>query len=172
MRYAVVYRSLTGNTKQIAQAIEQQLPAQDVIYLGEPDDKALEADVLFVGSWTDKGTCDKAIAEFLKKTSGKTVFLFGTAGFGKSEEYFEEILQRFRELLPPDVQTGKGFMCAGKMPVGLRNRYQTMLEKEPENLHYKMMIENFDAVLEHPTKQDLEHAAQWTNSCLQQVKNG
>lgn len=170
MRYAVVYRSLTGNTKQVAEEICKQLPQQDVIYMGVPDDRALQADVLFVGSWTDKGSCDAATAEFLKKTSGKTVFLFGTAGFGESQEYFDEILQRVKELLPKDTKTGSGFMCAGKMPVGLRNRYQTMLQKEPENKHYKLMLENFDLVLEHPTQEDLQNAAAWTHSCLSELQ--
>lgn len=170
MRYAVVYRSLTGNTKQVAEEIYKQLPQQDVVYMGEPDDKALQADVLFVGSWTDKGSCDAATTEFLKKTSDKTVFLFGTSGFGKSQEYFDEILQRIKALLPQDAKTGKGFMCAGKMPVGLRNRYQAMLEKEPENKHYKMMLENFDLVLAHPTQEDLQNAAAWTRSCLAELQ--
>lgn len=43
-----------------------------------PDD----AECIFVGFWTDKGTCDDNITAFLNKLENKKVFLFGTAGFG------------------------------------------------------------------------------------------
>ena len=84
MRYSIVYSSNTGNTRQLAEAIEQQLPTGDLLYCGAPDTAALQADVLFVGFWTDKGSCDAKVAELLKQTGGKTVYLFGTAGFGQS----------------------------------------------------------------------------------------
>ena len=84
MRYSIVYSSNTGNTRQLAEAIEQQLPTGELLYCGAPDAAALQADVLFVGFWTDKGSCDAKVAELLKQTGGKTVYLFGTAGFGQS----------------------------------------------------------------------------------------
>ena len=37
MRYSIVYSSNTGNTRQLAEAIEQQLPAGDLLYCGAPD---------------------------------------------------------------------------------------------------------------------------------------
>ena len=169
MRYSIVYCSRTGNTKQIAEAIYAQLPAGDVVYMGVPCEEALNADVLFVGSWTDKGTCDPSVADFLSKTEHKTVFLFGTSGFGQSKQYFKQILQRVKELLPQTTTTGQGFMCQGKMPMAVRQRYQAMLEQEPENARFKMMIENFDAALEHPNAKDLEEAAAWARSCVEQL---
>lgn len=169
MRYSIVYCSRTGNTKQIAEVIYAQLPAEEVVYMGAPSDEALNADVLFVGSWTDKGTCDPSVAELLSKTAGKTVFLFGTSGFGQSKQYFNQILQRVKDLLPETTKTGEGFMCQGKMPMAVRDRYRSMLEKEPENARYKMMLENFDVALEHPNTKDLEEAAEWTRSCLAQL---
>ena len=96
MRYSIVYSSNTGNTRQLAEAIEQQLPAGDLLYCGAPDAAALQADVLFVGFWTDKGSCDAKVAELLKQTEGKTIYLFGTAGFGQSQQYFDQILARVR----------------------------------------------------------------------------
>ena len=51
----------------------------------------MEADTLYVGFWTDKGKADESSSDFLKQLRGKQVFLFGTAGFGGSEEYFNKI---------------------------------------------------------------------------------
>lgn len=166
MRYSIVYSSNTGNTRQLAEAIEQQLPAGDLLYCGKPDAAALQAEVLFVGFWTDKGTCDETVAALLKQAEGKTVYLFGTAGFGQSRQYFDQILARVRESLPAGAVYGGGFMCQGRMPQAVRGRYEAMQEKEPENARYQMLLENFDAALVHPDANDLEAAAAWAKECL------
>ena len=166
MRYSIVYSSNTGNTRQLAEEIEKQLPAGELVYCGAPDAAALQAEVLFVGFWTDKGSCDEKVAELLKQADGKTVYLFGTAGFGQSQQYFDQILARVRENLPAGAVYGGGFMCQGRMPQAVRSRYEAMQAKEPENARYKMLIENFDAALAHPNTDDLEAAAAWAKSCL------
>lgn len=166
MRYSIVYSSKTGNTRRLAEAIERQLPAGDLLYCGAPDAAALQADVLFVGFWTDKGTCDETVVQLLKQAEGKTVYLFGTAGFGQSQQYFDQILARVRENLPAGAVYGGGYMCQGRMPQAVRSRYEAMQVKEPENARYKMLIENFDAALAHPDTNDLEAAAAWTKGCL------
>lgn len=166
MRYSIVYSSNTGNTRQLAEEIEKALPAGELVYCGAPDAAALQADVLFVGFWTDKGSCDEKVAELLKQADGKTVYLFGTAGFGQSRQYFDQILARVRENLPAGAVYGGGFMCQGRMPQAVRSRYEAMQAKEPENARYKMLIENFDAALAHPNTDDLEAAAAWAKGCL------
>ena len=50
--------------------------------LGAPDPQALSAERIYVGFWTDRGTCDAATAQFLRQLTRQEVFLFGTAGLG------------------------------------------------------------------------------------------
>ena len=106
------------------------------------------------------------MAQLLKQAEGKTVYLFGTAGFGQSQQYFDQILTRVRENLPAGAVYGGGYRCQGRMPQAVRSRYEAMQAKEPENARYKMLIENFDAALAHPDANDLEAAAAWAKSCL------
>lgn len=73
MSYAIVYSSKTGNTRLLADAI-REVAGDDCIYFGEPSDAALSADILYVGFWTDKGTCDSTVADFLKKWMRKRYF--------------------------------------------------------------------------------------------------
>ena len=42
------------------------LPAEDSVYFGAPDAAALAADTIYAGFWTDKGTCDKLMEDFLR----------------------------------------------------------------------------------------------------------
>ena len=89
MKYAIVFSSQTGNTKQLAEAVSSVLPQADLCFFGSPSQEALQAERLFIGFWTDKGRCNQEITDFLKTLKGKEVFLFGTAGFGGSQEYFD-----------------------------------------------------------------------------------
>ena len=84
------------------------------------------------------------------------VFLFGTAGFGGSEEYFSRILERVVSHLPSDNTVAGSYMCQGKMPMTVRKRYEAMLEQSPEDEKMKAMIDNFDRALSHPDSADLE----------------
>lgn len=157
MTCAIVYSSRTGNTKQLAEAVQAALPA--CLYMGPPDDAALAADRLYIGFWTDKGTCDAATADFLSKVSGKEVFLFGTAGFGGEAAYFESILSRVAQCLGPDNTVIGSFMCQGRMPMAVRERYEKMLSAPPSPRmpDPRKMLENFHRALTHPDEEDLAH---------------
>ena len=52
-----------------------------------------------MGFWTDKGNADESTLDFLKQLHGKNIFLFGTAGFGGSEEYVNKILKKVERSL-------------------------------------------------------------------------
>ena len=151
MSYSIVYSSRTGNTAKLAQTIREALPSEDCVYFGEPDSKALEAETIYLGFWTDKGSCDEAIAEFLKSLTGQRLFLFGTAGFGGAPAYFEQILDRVKSKLGSGVTVVGSYMCQGKMPMSVRERYMQM-EESPRRT---AMLKNFDAALNHPDAEDL-----------------
>ena len=156
MSYAIVFSSKTGNTALLAQTLREQLPQADCCYFGAPDAAALAADTLYVGFWTDKGKADADTLDFLQQLHGKRVFLFGTAGFGGSAEYFEQILAAVQKSLDESNTVIGTYMCQGKMPMAMRERYVKMKEAPNHKPNLDMMIENFDRALSHPDKADLE----------------
>ena len=121
--------------------------------------QAGEADVVFVGFWCDKGSCSPAVQHFLQGLVGKRVFLFGTCGFGESDEYFAQILERVRAYLPAEAQCVGGAMCQGKMGVGVKRRYEGMLEKDPESAQARMLIDNWNKAQSHPNEGDFSRIA-------------
>ena len=155
MTYAIVYSSRTGNTELLARTIQKALPAEDCVYFGGPDAAALAADRLYVGFWTDKGSCDEALAAFLSGVEGKELFLFGTAGFGSQPAYFQAVLKRVQANLGPDCTLAGSYMCQGKMPQAVRQRYEAMLAAPGHAPNLEAMIENFDRALSHPDAEDL-----------------
>jgi len=115
------------------------LPKGGCIYFGSPDDEALLAERLYIGFWTDKGACDVVTKDFLAKVQGK----------------FEKILQKTsREMGKSNTLVGT-YMCQGKMPMSVRERYEKMLAAPVHAPNLKGMIENYDRALSHPDKNDL-----------------
>ena len=91
----IVYSSKTGNTQSLANSLNFMeskycVPVENAKNL-EP------VDLLCIGFWCDKGDCDDQMKQYLSTLRNQNVFLFGTAGFGKSKEYFEMILKNPKE---------------------------------------------------------------------------
>ena len=146
--YSIVYNSLTGNTKMLADTIKSVLPDND------------NDDVVFVGFWTDKGNADSKTIEYLKLLRDKKIFLFGTCGFGGSEAYFERILTNVKNNIDSSNEIIGEYMCQGKMPESVRNRYLKMKESDNCPPNIDVLIDNFDMALSHPDEKDLEKLSQ------------
>lgn len=75
MKIAIVFDSHTGNTKKVANVIKEACINEEVVYFGEPQTFS-DADLIFIGSWTDKGNCSQKIQNFITTLSNeKSLFL-------------------------------------------------------------------------------------------------
>lgn len=159
MKYAVVYESATGNTQMLAEKIRRTLGEEKCVFFGTPEEAGAseteDAEMFFIGFWTDKGECSEKIGKYMETLQSKKVFLFGTAGFGGSEQYFSQILSRVAVHLPEGNALEGTYMCQGKMPASVRKRYEAMQEKSPQDDKIKNMIDNFDRAASHPDEADL-----------------
>ena len=155
-KYSIIFSSLTGNTKKLADTIRAVLPAEDCDYFGAPKAEELHSEILYIGFWTDKGNADSATLELLSKLRDKKVFLFGTAGFGGSEAYFQKILEHVKQSVGPSNSVFGEYMCQGKMPQSVRDRYMKMKTQPEHPANIDALIENFDRALSHPDEDDLE----------------
>ena len=159
-RYSILYSSKTGNTKKLAEKIREVLPEENCDYFGTEGAKALTSDILYIGFWTDIGNADPATLELLKSLKNKKIFLFGTAGFGGSEAYFQQVLGKVKESVDESNTVMGEFMCQGKMPNSVRERYMKMKNSPLPVPNIDAMIENFDRAVSHPDEQDLEQLRQ------------
>ena len=114
MKYAVVFESRTGNTAKLAEHIKSLISPENLVFFGKSSPDAAQADLIFVGTWTDKGTCCDEIAGFLKGLSGKQIFIFGTAGFGGLPEYFNVITSRIVKNIPSGEYYKRQLFLSGK----------------------------------------------------------
>ena len=156
-RYSIIFSSVTGNTKLLANAIREALPQENCDYFGTSSNRENPtSELLFIGFWTDKGTADENTLNLLKTLRDKQIFLFGTAGFGGSEEYYQKILTSTKESIDPSNTIVGVYMCQGKMPLSVKERYVKMIEEHGHKPNLDALLENFDSALSHPDANDLE----------------
>ena len=166
MKVAIIYKSLSGNTKMIAEAIASLMEENQLVYIGEPAE-GIDADIYFVGSWIDKGNCTKEVAEYLSALEAKKIALFATAGFGGSMEYYDTLAGRIKSQIPSSNQIVGQFFCQGKMPMSVRERYVAMMQANPEDKNMEVNIRNFDEALSHPDTADIEAVKNWASEMMQ-----
>ena len=154
--YSIVFSSLTGNTKKLADVIHETLPKNECDYFVTIEAQVPQSKLLYVGFWTDKGNADHKTLELLSKLKNKKIFLFGTAGFGGSDVYFEKILGQVKQSIDSSNAVIGEYMCQGKMPQSVRERYVKMKENPEHPANLDMLIANFDCALSHPDMDDLE----------------
>ena len=154
--YSIIFSSMTGNTRKLADKIHEILPKESCDYFGTADAQGIESELLYIGFWTDKGNADSDTLDFLSKLKNKKIFLFGTAGFGGSDAYFQRILGNVKSAIDLSNTIVGEYMCQGKMPQSVRERYVKMKEnpEHPDNID--ALIENFDKALSHPDADDME----------------
>ncbi len=97
MKYAIVFSSQTGNTKQLAEAVSSVLPQADLCFFGSPH-RRLYRQSVFSSAFGRTGALQSGNHRFPENAQGKEVFLFGTAGFGGSQEYFDKILSSVQNI--------------------------------------------------------------------------
>ena len=57
------------------------------------------------------------------------------------------------------------YLCQGKMPQSVREKYETMAQSDPQK--FAPMLKNFDLALSHPNQQDLDELKQKALALIQ-----
>ena len=72
------------------------------------------------------------------------------------EAYYRKVLERVRQSVDESNTIVGTYMCQGKMPQSVRDRYVKMKEKPDHAPNLDELIQNFDRALSHPDNEDLE----------------
>lgn len=171
MKIQVIYASNTGNTEQIAKAVYKAIPdpSKDIqrmsAFREDPD-----AETYFVGFWTNRGSASYEILDILSSLHGKNIALFGTCGMGGSPEYYREIENQVSAFIPDDNIYLGAFLCQGKMPMRVREKYLAM-ETDDNQAQVQRMLRNFDEALLHPNDDDLHEAWMFVENVFKKIES-
>ena len=116
MKSIVIYSSLTGNTKQVAEAIASVLPeGTPCVAMSELPSDIASYDLVFAGFWVDKGTANKEARDVLGTLHNPHIALFATAGVPPHMEHAKQSLVNAADCLPEGVVPVDTFICQGKV---------------------------------------------------------
>lgn len=159
MRTLIVYDSLTGNTRKIANAIFSALPGadKDICTTGEfPSLEDRKAVLYFVGFWIKKGSCSLEVIRLLSGLHGCRIALFGTCGFGSTRDDFDRAAQSVAVWIPEDSTCVGSFVCRGRMGMNVRRCCEKISRPGMEKI-----LASFDEAMLHPDADDLKRAAEF-----------
>lgn len=154
MKVAIVYDSITGNTKMLADLIFEEF--KEATVYKEYDNNILDADLIFVGSWTDKGGPSGKMQKVYEQIHNKKIFVFGTCGFGGDEKYYKILFDNTCKYINNDNNVIGYYFCPGKLSNGIKIKYENLLKQNPDDKKIKGMLDNFNKVLNRPNREDLD----------------
>ncbi len=157
MRNLVVYSSKTGNTRKLAEAIYEYLPAEKEIYpineAPDPEDYTFVA----VGFRIENGKPDKATQEYLKKfIDEKELFIFATHASKPESEMVKTAMNKAKELAKRARIVGV-FDCQGEVP-------EEVLEEARKQQPVPEWVKDAEKAKGHPNKQDKDRLIRLLNS--------
>lgn len=102
--YSIIFSSVTGNTKKLADTIHETLPQDMCDYFGGNELQVPESDLLYIGFWTDKGNADNKTLELLSKLKNKKIFCLEQPASVEATHILTKFLGRSDNLLIPAMK--------------------------------------------------------------------
>lgn len=148
----IIYSSLTGNTKAVAEKAFEVLDGEKELLAIEEQKKidwTAIKNVVFA-FWVDKGTADPKTKKFLSSLEGKHLFFLGTLGAAPDSFHGNKCYKNVRELSEKKNHFQDGILIRGKVAESLTKTLSfKVLQTIVPNI--KEIIKEAES---HPNKED------------------
>ena len=160
MKVQIIYSSLTGCTRRLAQAIYEGIQVeQKTIHDLKDGIPALEGDILLLGYWGISSGPSEEVKQFLQTVKGKTVGVFCTLGYYADSAYARQTLETALDLLKENNQVIGCYVCNGAVAQKLideQGKGGNPIPTEQKELRWEM-------IRNHPTAAECALAAERFN---------
>lgn len=171
MKAAVVYSTLTGNTKKVAEAFCVGLGDGAELYDVNEAPASLDGyDLVAVGFWVDRGRPDAKAMEFMKRVTGKKVFSLFTLGAKPASAHAYKCAYTAASFYGPECEQVGTWFCQGAIDPKLIERMRQM-PKVAGNPHAATpeTEARWAAAASHPDADDLAAAVEAAKAVRQIV---
>ena len=139
MKVQVIYASLTGCTRRLAEAIYEGVPAENKSIHDLKDGvPALDGDVLLLGYWGVSGGPCQEVRDFLKTVEGKAVGVFCTLGYYADSNHAWDTAKCGVDLLKDRNQILGSYVCNGAISPELKGNQGQGVPTEQKELRWEM----------------------------------
>jgi len=170
MKAAVVYSTLTGNTKRVSEAFCKGLGEGAEIFDVDAAPDPAGYDLVVIGFWVDRGHPDQKAMDFMKKVSGKKVFSLFTLGAKPKTAHAFKCAYTAKTYYGSGCEEIGCWHCQGAIDPKLIERMRQM-PKVPGNPHAATpeTEARWAEAAKHPDAEDLEAATEAAKAVRQIV---
>ncbi|MDR2826129.1 MAG: flavodoxin family protein [Deltaproteobacteria bacterium] len=169
MNTLIVYSSVTGNTRLVAEGIAEALPAATKIYPVHKAPPPIGYDLIFLGFWVYRGKPDPRMLRYMQRIHNQKVALFGTLAAWPDSPHAQAALRHARHALGSTVILGE-FLCLGKLS---SKRFNECMNPAYAKASHPMTPERKTRLLEgqtHPDDTDIIRATEYFCRIAGQLK--
>ena len=130
-KWAVIYSSVTGNTKKVAEAIAGAAESADIFRVQDAPQDLSGYDIVAIGYWLRLGQPDALTLKYLAKVENARVVFFQTHGAEPQSEHAITAFARAGYNLGPGCEILGTFGCMGKINPELLARRQAAGPDDP-----------------------------------------
>ena len=167
MKAMVIYSSVSGNTKRVAQAIGSGLNMP--VYSVKEAPSVADYDVLLCGFWNDKSMACTEMATYLKELTGKKIFLFGTMTEDPNSYLGDRCQENVEAIVTEQNEVLDTFLCLGKTSEKVLAYFKTLPLDDPHGFSPEN-IAKYNRASTHPDEVDCEAAVQAAKAALAKVQ--
>lgn len=170
MKTLVVYSSLTGNTKKVAEAVAEVMPSCTLCAVEDAPASVEKYGLVGVGFWASKGQPDVKTREWLKGVTNTHLAFFGTLGAKPESEHAKECMEKVEELaLMPErgnIVLGS-WMCQGKIDP----KIVEVMKKLNLDVHRDLLKDSsrIEEAARHPDEDDRRAARDFFHQILENM---
>lgn len=153
MKYAILYKSDSGNTEYLAERLYESL-SDYYVELCNIDECSVipTADFYFVGFGIKNGSCSMAVVNAMEQISDAAYALFVTCGFTPTDKYKEKLCHELSVWAPDEAEYVDMFLCQGRT-----DEKTQMLLRDKHPQMEDIICEMFDEGENHPNEEDFEN---------------
>ena len=142
-KWAIIYSSVTGNTKKIADAMAEALDGHvDVFRVQDAPQKFDDYEVVLLGYWLRLGAPDPLMLKYLPRVHDVRVCFFQTHGTEKASEHAITSFARAGYQLGIGCEILGTFGCQGKINPALLEKPCKCRPDDPAHIHPVVIIES------------------------------
>ena len=159
MRCLVVYSSVTGNTRMVAEAVAGAMPPGTALLPVHKAPSPDAYDFLALGFWVKRGMPDPRMIRYMRMVKGTSVGWFGTLAAWPDSPHARQVGTAAEGLLEGNRILG-GFLCQGRLAP---KRFAAAMDPAYANATHRMTEERRARLLEaakHPDADDCANACE------------
>lgn len=174
MKILLAYSSKTKNTYKVAKSIYERIKnfaEVDIINIKKAKTKLPDYDFYILGCWTDKGTANKNMINFIETQNirNKNTAIFMTCGVPIDHYHAQDSINNFKQyMLDLNNNVLDSFICQGKIDPKVLIVFKVLTWRDPNFIHKidQTMLDWVESSKPHPTKEDLTNAQIWIENTL------